>query len=289
MIDNGIQKTLLIVSTMSSGKSTLVNALLGEDILLSKNEACTSTLYHIKVDEKMKGNLNIKYYKDNNTVTQKIVDIKEKETIKKYLCRINQYETIKKIELLGNFKKIKNLSIIDTPGTNNSLDITHMKKTIESIKNEKYNYIIYILNATQLGTNDDKELLQYVKKYTYISKDNIIFVLNKVDELDIEKDDSLEKIYQNCKIYLKSVGFENPILFMTSAYLAKLIQKNENKEYLTKREERKLDSLRNIISDKKFNLDIFNKNKCFNKKSIERKLNGTGISELRDYLTREEE
>ena len=60
---------LLIVSTMSSVKSTLVNDLLSQDIL---------TLYNIKFDKKIKRNLNTRYDKDNNTVSEKIIDIKEK-------------------------------------------------------------------------------------------------------------------------------------------------------------------------------------------------------------------
>ena len=37
-----------IIATMSSGKSTLLNAILGKEILPSKNEACTATICRIK-------------------------------------------------------------------------------------------------------------------------------------------------------------------------------------------------------------------------------------------------
>ena len=42
---------MLVMATMSSGKSTLINALLGEHILPNKNEACTSKIYSIVDDD----------------------------------------------------------------------------------------------------------------------------------------------------------------------------------------------------------------------------------------------
>ena len=42
---------MLVMATMSSGKSTLINALLGEELLPSKNEACTAKIYSIIDDD----------------------------------------------------------------------------------------------------------------------------------------------------------------------------------------------------------------------------------------------
>lgn len=289
-----LNRTALVVATMSSGKSTLINALLGEDILLSKNEACTSKSYYIKKDIKYKDELCIRCFNRDEVLTNEFKSpIKEKEIIKKHMDFINEKKEINRVELLSNFKKIKNISFIDTPGTNNSLDSSHMKTTIITVKCSEYDNIVYILNATQLGTNDDRELINWVKKFTNISLNKFIFVINKIDELDIEQDDSLDDIYDNCVKYLNSCGFENPRIFMTSAYIARLIQKKQKKEYLTKREERKLSSISELIKDVNFDLNQFNENDETKTKSIvksirERKLKGTGILELRNYLTREE-
>lgn len=300
MKNNETKSTILVVSTMSSGKSTIVNTILGEDILLSKNEACTSKLYHISSDKNLKDTLRIRCYKNDDLLLEQDVSIKDKELIKKYMIELNSHEDITKVELLSYFRDINNLSIIDTPGTNNSLDVTHMKKTIEAIKDHEYDQIMYILNATQMGTNDDRQLLECVKEYTHLNKEDIVFVLNKVDELDIEQDDSLDDIYMNSKMYLKSCGFENVKLFMTSAYLARLIKKEYDKEYLTRREERKLESLKNIVSVDSFNLDKFNNINIHNnyryreqthkerkiRRHREKRLKGTGIISLKNYLIR---
>ena len=40
--------TVAVIATMSSGKSTILNALLGYELLPSKNEACTAKTFKIK-------------------------------------------------------------------------------------------------------------------------------------------------------------------------------------------------------------------------------------------------
>lgn len=40
---------MVVVATMSSGKSTLINALLGKEILPSSNRACTALRYSISL------------------------------------------------------------------------------------------------------------------------------------------------------------------------------------------------------------------------------------------------
>lgn len=42
---------MVVMATMSSGKSTLINALLGQQILPSRNEACTAKMYSILDDD----------------------------------------------------------------------------------------------------------------------------------------------------------------------------------------------------------------------------------------------
>ncbi len=42
---------MVVVATMSSGKSTLINALLGKEILPSSNRACTALRYSILDDD----------------------------------------------------------------------------------------------------------------------------------------------------------------------------------------------------------------------------------------------
>ena len=52
-------KRVLVVSTMSSGKSTLINALIGQDLFPSRNDACTAKI--------------IKYIKNNRLKSVKVI------------------------------------------------------------------------------------------------------------------------------------------------------------------------------------------------------------------------
>ena len=42
--NNRKERKIVVVATMSSGKSTLINALLSKKLLPSSNEACTATI-----------------------------------------------------------------------------------------------------------------------------------------------------------------------------------------------------------------------------------------------------
>ncbi|WP_303007121.1 dynamin family protein [Romboutsia ilealis] len=72
MIENTLNNELfkvLVVSTMSSGKSTCINAIIGEDILLSKNQACISKPTYIINDDNSK---NFKAYVRYNDDTKRV-------------------------------------------------------------------------------------------------------------------------------------------------------------------------------------------------------------------------
>lgn len=109
----------------------------------------------------------------------------------------------------------------DTPGVNYSGDEEHKKITNRLLEGKKYNLLIYVMNATQLATNDESEHLDYVKKT--IGRIPILFVINKVDTFNVEEED-IETIIQKQIKMLKEKGFENPIVCPVSSragYLAK--------------------------------------------------------------------
>ena len=59
-LDDALGQTneVVVVATMSSGKSTLINAFLGKKLMPSKNEACTAKIIRIKNDSKQKEFVN---------------------------------------------------------------------------------------------------------------------------------------------------------------------------------------------------------------------------------------
>ena len=101
--------------------------------------------------------------------------------------------------------------------------------------------VLYVLNATQLGINDDYMLLHEVidsveKDRRGCRDERIIFVVNKCDELDPDDGESVESVLQSVKEYLRGHGFIKPQVIPLSALAARLIRQKENREPLTRKE-----------------------------------------------------
>ncbi|HIF5621059.1 50S ribosome-binding GTPase [Vibrio parahaemolyticus] len=219
-----------VVATMSSGKSTFINAVLGQDLLPAANEATTATIAHI-FDDKTQGDAfyGKRFNSNGNLIEQN--DAVDLAIMKAW----NADSETKTITLNGNIRAIKEnnnvrLVLTDTPGPNNSQDPEHQRTTLGFIQDSKRNpLIIYVLNATQLGTNDDAQLLRLVadtmSKGGKQSKDRFLFVVNKMDMFDPERGENIEEALNRVKSYLEENGIHDPNLFPVSARMAYLLRK----------------------------------------------------------------
>lgn len=223
-IDRKIYRNIevFVMATMSSGKSTLINALLSKKLLPSSNEACTATI--TKVINTNQENYSAKAYSEKRELLYKEYNISY-EKMKEW----NNNENISEIEIYGNIpfankKEILNLTLIDTPGPNNSRNSVHQKILEKYLENIDENTIIlYVLNATQLGITDDSILLDNLIKIVGNKSKNIIFVLNKSDCFNNE-DDDMAKIMKGVSKYLEEKGVKKPNIFPVAALPALTIR-----------------------------------------------------------------
>lgn len=228
--NNRKEKEIVVVATMSSGKSTLINALLSKKLLPSSNEACTATI--TKVINTNQENYSAKAYSEKRELLYEEYDISY-EKMKEW----NNNENISEIEIYGNIpfankKEILNLTLIDTPGPNNSRNSVHQKILEKYLENIDENTIIlYVLNATQLGITDDSILLDNLIKIVGNKSKNIIFVLNKLDYFS-DEDDVLEALAIVSE-YLEKKGIVNPDIFPVAA-LPALVIRSEPQDELEK-------------------------------------------------------
>ena len=93
-----------VIASMSSGKSTLINALLGKELIPSKNEACTATITEILDNDTDK--FSAVTYDMNDIIFQKIPELTYE-----VMSKLNDDERVYKISATGNIPFFDDKSI----------------------------------------------------------------------------------------------------------------------------------------------------------------------------------
>lgn len=215
----GKKYTVAVIATMSAGKSTLLNAMMCDDLLPSQNEACTSTVFRIE---------------DNDNISNheaSFIDGRKKSdwvpASKSLLADLNN-KGYREIEIRGNLPNIKNsqrnskVVFFDTPGPNNAMVDDHEKITKKIIRRADYCNLICVINSSTTGVNDEWRLLSFVKKEIKKSgkKINPIFILNQIDVLESERGESVAELVNSVFTTLREYDFENPLIIPASARLS---------------------------------------------------------------------
>lgn len=220
-----------VIATMSSGKSTVVNSLLGLDLMPAKNEACTATISRITDHDGMKTFVARRLDK-NGKVLDDTVEI-DSATLSAW----NDDERTSVIEIDGDIPTVSEtpdcrMVFVDTPGPNNSRNDEHKQTTYKAIESKPLSMVLYVLNSTQLCADDDRRLLtkvcEVMRNGGRKAQDRFVFLANKIDCFDPEKGESVKVALKNVREYLESFGIENPLVIPTSARLAKLVRKQRN-------------------------------------------------------------
>lgn len=280
-----------ICANMSCGKSTFVNALLGNDFLPARNEATTACVTSV-YDYDFATHLLGMAIKENHTYS--ISDNADVSVVNAWNAEADH------IILQADLDNISNENIIvavhDTPGVNNSANDEHKKVTMEFLSKNKMDAIIYVANIEQLGTTDEESLLKEILR---LNAEQVIFVLNKADSIDIEKE-SLNQIIENFRKHILSLGYsENSMIFPVSSKAARLFKmalKGHAKKF-TSKEKADFISLfeyfienTSISSDIKMgnkneqNIQVTIDNNTFYEKDIVKALNHTGLMVLENKI-----
>ena len=219
-----------VLATMSAGKSTVINAMIGKELMPSKNEACTATIAKIYDHDDM-----TEFETRRLGCDEHILDEWKLASLD-LISNWNDDPDTVTIEIKGNIPAINEregvrLVLIDTPGPNNSRDDTHRRATLSAITSKRPSMVLYVLNATQLSTDDDKNLLHLIKDVMAEggreAQDRFIFIANKIDNFDPEKGESVANALNNVREYLQRNGILNPIIIPASAELTKLLRMSE--------------------------------------------------------------
>lgn len=209
-----------VVATMSAGKSTLINSLLGQKLMPAKQEACTATITEIKDNDS--DHFEARVFDKNG----ELIEIHDNLTYS-IMERLNSNPTVSRIRTEGNIPFVTaddvSLVLVDTPGPNNSRDPEHRAATYRMLSESSKTVVLYIMNATQLAVDDDNNLLGHVAESMKVggkqSRDRFIFVVNKLDDFK-KGEDSIDAALKKVRDYLADNGIENPNIYPASALTA---------------------------------------------------------------------
>ena len=212
-------KHIGICANMSCGKSTFVNALLGNDYLPARNEATTACVTSV-YDYDFATHLLGMAIKENHTYS--ISDNADVSVVNAWNAEADHIILQADLDNISNENTIA--AVHDTPGVNNSANDEHKKVTMEFFGNNKMDLILYVANAEHLATEDDKNLLVELRdKILPKSKSKMLFVINKFDSIDISKE-SKDDIVIRYLEFLEDLGFEKPKIYPISSKAARLFK-----------------------------------------------------------------
>lgn len=246
--------TVVFTATMSTGKSTLINAIIGKELAPSMSLACTANIANFKNSLIEKNFIN---YSDKNVLKLFLNSIETKNLIRNSnYCYINTY--------FNSVLSKKKINIIDTPGVNYSEDKSHSEITKNELKNREIDILVYVTSILTWGTNDEYEYLKFIKENVRYKK--MIVVINKVDEIKIE-DSTVEENISDAKEYLAKLDFKNLTICPLSAYVGSILKRSIHKEKLSRREERLVSLYINQFTNEKdfelskfYNVNLENRN-----------------------------
>lgn len=208
-----------VVATMSSGKSTLINSLLGRRLMPMGQMATTATIVRIFTTPNQDFYSGIAYDKVGKEVC------KEKDLNIKIMRGWNNNPDISQIDIYGPVPCAgtagMRLVLIDTPGPNNSRDEHHRELTYNMLSNSDKSMVLFVLNAEQLNINDEKYFMDYVcncmKEGGKQSRDRYIFAVNKINSFKPEDGDDVEDALKSVVIGLDERDIKQPNIFPVGA------------------------------------------------------------------------
>lgn len=227
---------IMVTGTFKNGKSTFINALLGEEILPAYAVPTTAIINEVKYGAKKEA---ILYFRDP------LPEILPQNLAPAAVCHMQQYKGKKippmkipyteiedyvvipmgadekqtklqspyeKVELFYPLDLLKNgVEIIDSPGLNE--DETRTKVTMEYLS--KVDAILYVLNANAICAGDEMKFVE--KDLKGNAMDSVFFVVNRFDQIRLKEQ---PQVRQYAAMKLKEYYQDNLELFCISALKA---------------------------------------------------------------------
>ncbi len=219
--------SIIVVGQFSVGKSTFLNALMGEKYLPSFKAETTATINFLRsVKESPTGKPLIRInYSDGATELIKDVSL---ENIERYVSTNgdNVATKISSVEIFLDSKFLNDgVSLVDSPGLNGLLE-GHEKITRDQIN--RSHAAIFAFSAHQPGSKSDFEKLKSLMDRC----DSVLIILNQIDHIRKDEEtveDVVEKLKESFAQYFNTR--ELPEIYPISSLEALVARSSLNLEY----------------------------------------------------------
>lgn len=253
---NCAQYKIAVVANMSAGKTSLINAFFGKEVLPTYNKATSDCVIYIHSrlpDGEKKAKISFSQDLKKEGVELSGFDENFVRDLKQYAQKDSQemnaaYKDVDYIELYHPFYNIRadqesvayNVVLIDTPGPNNTDEYSQKHKDQTRAALAEANMVLFVFSYAELDANlatDEQRLWKPILEKLEKDEDFCVyFVLNKIDfaiddnirDIDknidnfyeVKKERWLEhesEAIEKLKNKLKEVGVKNPSIFPVSS------------------------------------------------------------------------
>lgn len=196
---------IAVVGEFSSGKSTFINALIGQDVLQHAKKETTATitrLVNVSPQDTRCGKGNVKLH------SGEIVTLNDFTSLKEYTTtasdKLNVAAEVEQAELfVPLMKSTRPMVVVDTPGLN-GIEGGHREQTMALV--QQAHACIYLISRRGISESDTLLLRQLAA----IQK-NFIFIQNFIDDLNAAEGETLlQKLDEQKRILQEKVLYDAP-------------------------------------------------------------------------------
>lgn len=196
-----------VLGEFSAGKSTFINALLGEKLLPMKQRETTATITKLQYGAERK---MVMHYKNG---TKDVISLAsdadphfENFLIENFKETDNILDLISQVDIKLNTDILRSIDIADTPGFNSEYN-RHTEITTEFIKYS--DLIIWLFNAKQFGkASEINKLQEHCKMFKPIG------IVNQIDRINLKDGESVQNALANSLV--KYDGLFEKIFFVSA-------------------------------------------------------------------------
>lgn len=220
--------SIVIVGEFSAGKSTFLNAVMGDCYLPSFTSETTATINYLKHTSKSPNGHTLQIdYKNPATPTK--YGEATKESIAKNVSTLGGEQVVQDIESVTLYLQSplleQGITLVDSPGLN-GVAKGHAEVTERQI--ERSHACIYMFAASQPGSKSDFEVLAKLSERF----DNILLVLNQIDKIKQSEEtveSVVERLHENYLTFFPD--HKMPEIYPIAAYPALVSRTKEQLEY----------------------------------------------------------